>query len=145
MIKGAIIIFQRSYLRVSTSCALGRFVCRRGDAISNCSSTAVLTNDAVGEGRSAVTEAADRRDAGPGNSFGQPNHTAFAGHRKVMALPATRPQTALITVSLRESSCVLLQLQEFQTMHTRLNMLVPYGDDASGFTASGTSNRWLTA
>jgi len=60
MIKGAIAIFQRSYLAsFDELCLEPAFVCRCGDAFRTAAHRRV-TNDAEGEGQSGAPEDADR-------------------------------------------------------------------------------------
>src|SRR2546422_856737 len=56
-----------------------------------------VTNDAEGEGQSGATEDADRARRVARQSSSQPTYAALPGNGKAVALPATRPRTALMT------------------------------------------------
>jgi len=119
-----------------------RFVCRRGDTFRTAAHRRVI-NDAVG-GRRIWRDGSCRSPAtlGPGNSLPNRITLPLPEIEKWWLFPRNSPTNCPYNRSLRESpacSCSCRSLK--QTMDTRLNMLVPYADDASRFTASGRDNR----
>src|SRR6266852_5074057 len=73
-----------------------RFVRSGGHAFRTTAHCGV-TNDAEGEGQSGATKDADRPRRVARQSSSQPTYAALPGNGKAVALPATRPRTALMT------------------------------------------------